>query len=83
MTALAALLLGALTVMFGVQLMRMFFSGLSMYVAQVEQVSPILVGLIGPAVFLSGFLAPFVSRVLGSRERLVGSHRKPGAGLAG
>ena len=70
LTALAALMLGALTVMFGVQLLRMFFVGLSMYLAQVEQVSPILVGLIGPAVFLSGFLVPFVSRVLGPRYAL-------------
>lgn len=71
LAALAALLLGALTVMFGIQLLRMFFAGLSMYLAQVEQISPILVGLIGPAVFLSGFLAPFVSRVLGSRNALL------------
>ena len=69
-TALAALLMGALTVMFGIQLLRMLFVGLSMYLAQVEQVSPVLVGLTGLAVFLCGFLEPIVRRVLGPRYAL-------------
>ena len=68
--ALAALLLGALTAMFGIQLMRMLLVGLSMYLAQVQQVSPILVGLMGLAVFLCGFLEPLARRVLGPRHAL-------------
>ena len=70
LTALAALLLGALTVMFGIQFMRMFLVGLSMYLAQVQQVSPVLVGLMGVAVFLCVFLEPIVRRVLGPRNAL-------------
>ena len=70
LTALAALLLGALTVMFGIQLMRMLFVGLSVYLAQVQEISPILVGLLGLAVFLCGFLAPIVRRLLGPRNAL-------------
>ena len=62
--------MGALTVMFGIQLMRMLFVGLSVYLAQVQQVSPVVVGLMGLAVFLCGFLEPLVRRVLGPRNAL-------------
>ena len=62
--------MGALTVMFGIQLMRMLFVGLSVHLAQVQEVSPILVGLMGLAVFLCGFLEPIVRRVLGPRNAL-------------
>ena len=64
-------MLGALTVVFGIQLMRMLFVGLSVYLAQVQEVSPLLVGLLGLAVFLCGFLEPIVRRVLGPRNALL------------
>ncbi len=63
--SLAALLLGALTVMFGVQLLRTLFVGMAVYLTQVQEISPILVGVLGLAVFLCGFLTPVVRRALG------------------
>ena len=69
-TSLATLLLGALTVMFGVQLIRTLFVGMAVYLNQVEEVAPVLVGLLGLAVFLCGFLSPFVRRTLGLRNAL-------------
>ena len=66
----SALLLGALTVMFGVQLMRTLFVGMAVYLTQVHEVDPVMVGLLGLAVFLCGFLAPVVRRILGARNAL-------------
>jgi endonuclease/exonuclease/phosphatase family metal-dependent hydrolase len=66
--SVAALLLGALTVMFGLQLLRMLFVGMAVYLSQVQGVSPILVGGVGLAVFLCGLLAPAVRRTLGPRN---------------
>ncbi len=68
--SLAALLLGALTVMFGLQLMRMLLVGMAVYLAQVQETSPVLLGVLGLAVFLCGFLAPVVRRTLGPRNAL-------------
>ena len=69
--SLAALLLGALTVMFGVQLLRMLFVGMAVYLTQVQEIDAALVGVLGLVVFLCGFLAPFVRRVLGTRNALL------------
>ena len=68
--SLAALLLGALTVMFGVQLLRMLFVGMAVYLTQVQEIDAALVGVLGLVVFLCGFLAPFVHRALGPRNAL-------------
>ena len=68
--SLPALLLGALTVMFGLQLIRTLFVGMAVYLAQVQEVAPVLVGVLGPAVFLCGFLAPLIRRALGPRNAL-------------
>ena len=68
--SLAALLLGALTVMFGVQLLRMLFVGMAVYLTQVQEIDAALVGVLGLVVFLCGFLAPVVHRALGPRNAL-------------
>ena len=68
--SLAALVLGALTVMFGIQLMRMLFVGMAVYLAQVQEIDPVLVGLLGLVTFLCGLLAPVVRRVVGPRNAL-------------
>ncbi len=68
--SLTALLLGALTVMFGLQLMRLLFVGMAVYLSQVQGVSPIVVGGMGLAVVLCGFLAPVVRRTLGPAKAL-------------
>ena len=70
MVSVASLLLGALTVMFGLQLMRMLIVGMAVYLVQGLDISPIWVGLMGLAVFLCGFLEPVVRRALGSRNAL-------------
>ena len=70
-TSMTILLLGALTVMFGVQLLRTLFVGMAVYLTQVQEISPILVGVLGLAVFLCGFLAPVVRRALGPRNALL------------
>ncbi len=66
-TSMTILLLGALTVMFGVQLLRTLFVGMAVYLTQVQEISPVLVGVLGLAVFLCGFLAPVVQRAIGPR----------------
>ena len=68
--SLSALLFGALTVMFGLQLLRMLFVGMAVYLTQVQVVDPVLVGALGLVVFLCGFLAPVVRRALGPRIAL-------------
>ena len=68
--SMSALLFGALTVMFGLQLLRMLFVGMAVYLTQVQEVDPVLVGALGLVVFLFGFLAPVVRRVLGPRIAL-------------
>ena len=68
--SLFALLLGALTVMFGIQLVRTLLVGMAVYLTQVQKIDPVLVGLLGLAVFLCGFLAPVVRRALGFRYAL-------------
>ncbi|MDE2640821.1 MAG: hypothetical protein OXI03_09595, partial [Chloroflexota bacterium] len=67
---MAALILGALTVLFGLQLLRILFVGMAVYLSQVQDVSPMLVGGMGLVVFLGGFLAPVVHRTLGPRNAL-------------
>ena len=69
-TPMTILLLGALTVLFGVQLLRTLFVGMAVYLTQVQEISPILVGVLGLAVFLCGFLAPVVQRAIGPRSVL-------------
>ena len=66
-TSMTILLLGALTVMFGVQLLRTLFVGMAVYLTQVQEISPMLVGVLGLAVFMCGFLAPVVQRAIGPR----------------
>ena len=56
--------------MFGVQLMRTLFVGMAVYLTQVHEVDPVMVGLLGLVVFLSGFLAPVVRRIFGARNAL-------------
>ncbi len=68
--SVAALLLGALTVLFGLQLMRMLFVGMAVYLTQIQDISSILVGVMGLAVFLCGLLEPLVRRILGFRNAL-------------
>ena len=68
--SLEALLLGALTVMFGLQLLRLLFVGMAVYLSQVQGMSPMVVGGVGLAVFLCGFLEPVVRRILGSAKAL-------------
>ena len=66
-TSMTILLLGALTVLFGVQLLRTLFVGMAVYLTQVQEISPMLVGVLGLAVFLCGFLAPVAQRAIGPR----------------
>ncbi len=68
--SLAALLLGALTVGFGLQLLRVLIVEMAVYLTQVRDVSSMLVGVMGLGVFLCGFLEPVVRRVLGERNAL-------------
>ena len=67
---MAALLLGALVVTSGLQLMRVLFVEMAVYLTQVQAISSIAVGAMGLAVFLCGFLEPVVRRVLGARNAL-------------
>lgn len=69
--SVAPLLLGAITVMFGLQVLRTFVVGLAVYLAQAKDVNPGLVGVIGLAVFVTAFLAPVVYRVLGRENAFV------------
>ena len=69
-TSVAALLLGALTVMFGVQLMRLLFVEMGVYVSQIQDVGPTMVGVMGLAIFLCGLMEPLVRRALGFRRAL-------------
>ena len=69
-TSVAALLLGALVVTSGLQLMRVLFVEMAVYLTQVQAISSISVGAMGLAVFLCGFLEPVVRRVLGARNAL-------------
>ena len=69
-TSVAALLLGALVVTSGLQLMRVLFVEMAVYLTQVQAISSIAVGAMGLAVFLCGFLEPVVRRVLGARNAL-------------
>ena len=69
-TAAVALSVGALTMMFGVQFLRLLFVDMAVYLNQVQGINALLVGAMGLAVFLSAFLEPFVRRALGSRSAL-------------
>ena len=64
--SVAALLLGALTVMFGLQLMRMLFVGMAVYLTQVQDISSILVGVMGLAVFCADCWSPSCAEFSGS-----------------
>ena len=59
------LLLGAMTVMFGLQLMRTLIVDMAVYLTQVRDVSSILVGVMGLAIFSCGLLEPLVRRLFG------------------
>ena len=69
-TSLAALLLGALTVTFGLQLLRVLIVEMAVYLTQIRDVSSTMVGVMGLGIFLCGFLEPVVRRVLGERNAL-------------
>ena len=69
-TSALALSVGALTMMFGIQFLRLLFVDMAVYLNQVQGLNALLVGAIGLAVFLSAFLEPFVRRALGSRNAL-------------
>ena len=60
-----ALSVGALTMMFGVQFLRLLFVDMAVYLNQVQGINALLVGAMGLAVFLSAFLEPFVRRPSG------------------
>ena len=62
--ALIPLLATALTVVAGLQLLRSTLAGFSVYLGQIHDLSPTLLGAIIIAVFLSGIAAPLVRRGL-------------------
>ncbi len=64
-SSLAATLLGALTCVFGLQFLRLLVVALSVNLVQINELSSVVVGVIGLAVFGLGFLAPVVHRMLG------------------
>lgn len=64
-SSLAATLLGALTCVFGLQFLRLLVVALSVNLVQINELSSVLVGVLGLAVFGLGFLAPVVHRMLG------------------
>lgn len=66
-SSLAAMLLGALTFVFGLQFLRLLVVALSVNLVQINELSSVLVGGLGLAVFGAGFLAPAVHRTLGRR----------------
>ena len=68
--SVAALLPGALTVLFGLQLLRSLFVGMAVYLTQAQEMDPVMVGALGLVVFLCGFLAPVVRRILGPQYAL-------------
>ena len=64
-SSLAATLLGALTCVFGLQFLRLLVVALSVNLVQINELSSVLVGVMGLAVFGLGFLAPAVHGLLG------------------
>lgn len=64
-SSLAATLLGALTCVFGVQFLRLLVVALSVNLVQIAELSSVLVGVMGLAVFGLGFLAPAARALLG------------------
>ena len=64
-SSLAATLLGALTCVFGVQFLRLLVVALSVNLVQIAELSSVLVGVMGLAVFGLGFLAPAAHALLG------------------
>lgn len=71
-------LLVALTTMFGLQMLRLLITDLAVYLRQIKEVDIALLGLISLSVFLTGFLAPIIARVLSRRNAVIVT----GAGLA-
>ena len=68
---LAFLGLGAVTVVFGLQVLRMFIVLLGVYLRQIEDVGTITLGVVALLVFASGLLAPLLRRGLGQRNTLM------------
>lgn len=66
-SSLVATLLGALTCVFGLQFLRLLVVSLSVNLVQINELSSVLVGVMGLALFSVGFLAPVVQRMLGRR----------------
>ena len=66
-----SVLLGAVTVVFGFQLMRTLFVEMAVYLTQVRDVDSMLVGAMGLGLFLCVFLEPLVRRALGPRNALI------------
>ena len=66
------LLVSALAVVGGLQLLRSLLSGLSVYLGQVRDVPPAELALLVFAIFGSAFAAPLVRRALGTRWAYVG-----------
>ncbi|MDE0222101.1 MAG: hypothetical protein OXJ90_22740 [Spirochaetaceae bacterium] len=64
-SSLAATLLGALTCVFGLQFLRLLVVALSVNLVQINELSSMVVGVMGLAVFGLEFLAPVVHRMLG------------------
>lgn len=66
-SSLVATLLGALTCVFGLQFLRLLVVALSVNLVQTNELSSVLVGVMGLAVFALGFLAPVAHRILDRR----------------
>ena len=64
-------LLVALTTMFGLQMLRLLITDLAVYLRQIKEVDIALLGLISLSVFLTGFLAPIIARVLSRRNAVI------------
>lgn len=61
------LLVATLAFVAGLQLLRSSLSGLSVYLGQVQDVSPALLAILIFAIFSTAFAAPLVRRILGTR----------------
>ena len=69
--SVAPVLLGAVTVVFGLQLMRMLFVDMAVYLAQLQDVDLMLIGAMGVVLFSCAFLEPLVRRAIGPRNALI------------
>ena len=64
---LIPLLVATLAFVAGLQLLRGALAGLSVYLGQVRDLDPLLLGMLIFAIFLTGFAAPLIRRLPGAR----------------